>query len=84
MNAKLTTCPTPMQELILTECKRQCISVYRLAELSGILPNHIYDYLKRPTSHLHVEMMLAALGVEFIKVGKAKHGRRFVAAVVRR
>jgi hypothetical protein len=68
---KSIRCPTPMQQFILAECKRQGITPYRLAIMAGMWPNHIYDYLARPTSHVHIERMLAALGVEVVASGKA-------------
>lgn len=71
MNAKMR-CPTLSQRFIVAECKRQGIKRAGLARLSGISIKHIYDYLVRPTSHLHIDAMLAALGATLVVVGKTK------------
>ncbi len=71
MNTKIR-CPSPSQRFIIAECKQRGLTRADLARLSGISIKHIYDYLVRPTSHLHIDAMLAALGATFVVVGKTK------------
>jgi hypothetical protein len=57
---------SPIQAFIeeVVNRRRPKYSLYRLALKLGWSPAHIYQRVRKPTTHRNIEMMLAGLGIE--------------------